>query len=171
MTAPELHTRRLLLRGFGDEDVRPLFERFFSVPGAVKYTGETLHESDYDTFLWLKRAITSDDRIVWGFERENDGLVGFGGLEREKGPGTWELAYYIFADDWGRGIAAEASERIAEYAGDVLHADRLTAKCSVENAASAKVLQKLGFTFCGETTITKLDGGGMLDAFLYEKRL
>ncbi|MCF0121242.1 MAG: N-acetyltransferase, partial [Oscillospiraceae bacterium] len=46
-----------------------------------------------------------------------------------------------------------------------------TAKHAVDNPASGAVLKKCGFSEIGMTTLTKLDGSGILDAVLYEKRV
>ena len=59
------------------------------------------------------------------------------------------LAYYIHPDMWNRGIATEAGRLMLAYAFGRLGLNRVGAICMVENAASRRVLDKLGFTFEG----------------------
>ena len=50
---------------------------------------------------------------------------------------------------WNKGIATEAGRVILEYAFGRLELNRVGAVCMVENAASRRVLDKLGFEFEG----------------------
>ena len=59
------------------------------------------------------------------------------------------LAYYIHPEMWNKGIATEAGRVILEYAFGRLELNRVGAVCMVENAASRRVLDKLGFEFEG----------------------
>jgi [ribosomal protein S5]-alanine N-acetyltransferase len=52
---------------------------------------------------------------------------------------------------WGRGYALEALTTLIEYATGTLRLDRLVAVNDVPNAASDRLLQRLGFVSCAET--------------------
>ncbi len=52
---------------------------------------------------------------------------------------------------WGRGYAQEALTALIEYAIGTLRLDRLVAVNDVPNAASDRLLQRLGFVSCAET--------------------
>ena len=141
MTAQEINTLRLRLRMLTDSDVSPIHSGFFADPDCVRFTGEALHEAEFDTFLWMKGALASESRITWVFYLSGE-LIGFGGLEHNWKVHTCELAYYILPQHWGRGYATEAAEAMADYAANALGAGRITAKHAVDNPASGAVLKK-----------------------------
>ncbi len=59
------------------------------------------------------------------------------------------LAYYIHPEKWGQGIATAAGHIILAHAFGQLQLNRLSAICMIHNAASKRVLEKLGFQFEG----------------------
>ncbi len=87
----------------------------------------------------------------WPFyEKGTDAFVGVCGL-RPRSTGVYELGFHLLPQYWGKGIAAEAAERVMKYAFEVLNADQLFAGHNPKNKRSAKVLKKLGFLYlCDE---------------------
>ena len=85
------------------------------------------------------------------FER-TDGpprLVGSCGLGR-RSSGAVELGYWIVLSSWGRGFATEAGRALIDIAR-ALGLPQLEASHFVDNPASARVLDKLGFESTGIT--------------------
>jgi RimJ/RimL family protein N-acetyltransferase len=83
------------------------------------------------------------------FER-TDGeprLVGSCGLARRPS-GAVELGYWIARPFWGRGLATEASSALVDIAR-ALRLPRLQASHFIDNPASGRVLEKLGFEALG----------------------
>ena len=74
-------------------------------------------------------------------------LVGACGLSRRPS-GAVELGYWIARADWNRGFATEAGRALIEIAG-ALKLARLEAAHFVDNPASGRVLEKLGFRATG----------------------
>lgn len=74
-------------------------------------------------------------------------LVGGCGLGR-KPSGAVELGYWVGRSCWGRGIATEACSALVEIAR-ALGVSRLEGSHFVDNPASARVLDKLGFVPTG----------------------
>lgn len=74
-------------------------------------------------------------------------LVGGVGITAERG--RHELGYWLTPEAWGRGYATEAGRAMVAMARHALPIDRLTARCFLDNFASAKVLGKLGFVDTG----------------------
>jgi [ribosomal protein S5]-alanine N-acetyltransferase len=73
-------------------------------------------------------------------------LAGCGGLRPYKlEEGILELGFHLLPDYWGQGLAVEAARGIITYAFDSLGAKALFAGHHPENAASRRVLEKLGF--------------------------
>jgi len=74
-------------------------------------------------------------------------LVGSCGLGRRPS-GAVEMGYWIARSHWGRGLATEACTALIEIAR-TLGLARLEASHFVDNSASARVLEKLGFESTG----------------------
>ncbi|MBL8572470.1 MAG: GNAT family N-acetyltransferase [Hyphomicrobiaceae bacterium] len=60
---------------------------------------------------------------------------------------TVELGYWIGRDAWGRGFATEAARLAVGFAFTHLDLEELEAGHFVDNAASGRVLEKLGFAY------------------------
>jgi RimJ/RimL family protein N-acetyltransferase len=78
-------------------------------------------------------------------------LVGGIGFGRKPGDLEPEFGYWIAKAWWGRGIATEAGRALIDNARDTLRLRRLDAGHFVDNPASGRVLQKLGFRPTGRT--------------------
>jgi RimJ/RimL family protein N-acetyltransferase len=63
-----------------------------------------------------------------------------------------ELGYYVARDHWGRGIATEAALAIVRFGFESLGYLKLTSGYYTDNAASGRVLAKLGFTIVGTSS-------------------
>jgi RimJ/RimL family protein N-acetyltransferase len=74
-------------------------------------------------------------------------LIGACGLGRRPS-GAVELGYWIARPHWGRGFATEAGTALVEIAR-TLKLERLEASHFVDNPASGRVLEKLGFVPTG----------------------
>lgn len=59
---------------------------------------------------------------------------------------TWELGYIFNPAFRGRGYASQAAEALICHAFKHQNIHRVMARCSVENIASWKLLEKIGFT-------------------------
>ena len=56
----------------------------------------------------------------------------------------WEIGWAVHPTEWGKGIAVEAARLLMEFAFVELHAHRIVAFCHAQNAASLRVMEKLG---------------------------
>lgn len=83
------------------------------------------------------------------FEISTGELIGCCGL-RPHGPKEFEIGFHLRRSFWGQGYAVEAAGAVIRYAFTVLNADKLFAGHNPKNAASRKVLKKLGFTYTGD---------------------
>jgi RimJ/RimL family protein N-acetyltransferase len=102
---------------------------------------------DAEAFLACPRDPVLPSLLI--FER-GDGapqLVGACGLGRRPS-GTVELGYWIARPFWGRGYAAEAGSALVDM-GRALRLKSLEAWHFLDNPASARVLDKLGFQALG----------------------
>lgn len=75
-----------------------------------------------------------------------EGLVGVSSLmavDRLKGRGS--LGYWMGRPYWGRGYATTGSRLVVSFGFDELGLRAIDATCLIDNAASARVIRKLGF--------------------------
>jgi len=98
--------------------------------------------------------------------RSNNRLIGGIGLS---GDGEAELGYWIARDHWGRGYATEAGRAVLALADSSLRLPRIRARRAIDNAASAKVLRKLGFHPTGKKTWSASLAGGTMETRLYAR--
>ncbi|MGW2254414.1 GNAT family N-acetyltransferase [Kitasatospora sp. NPDC001660] len=77
------------------------------------------------------------------------------------------LGYVLSRDVWGLGYASEIVRLLCELSFDHLGLHRLAARVDVDNAASAKVLAKLGFQLEGRVRHDLFKGGVWSDSYLY----
>lgn len=61
--------------------------------------------------------------------------------------GEVELGYIVEPDQWGRGYAPEMAHAIAEHAFTTLALSELVALTRADNAASRRVMEKVGFAY------------------------
>lgn len=77
-----------------------------------------------------------------------DPLIGVAGLSHHEGPlghgVDVEILYSLEPEHWGRGLAAEASRAVLDYAFGVVGVHRITAEIDTANAASAEIALQLG---------------------------
>ncbi len=103
-----------------------------------------------DATSWIERCIDQDppqDLVV----AVDDRLVGVCGMGREEGVNryTSEVGYWLGERHWGRGIMTAAFRAFVGYVWDTFDVQRLQATVFAWNPASARVLEKSGFTLEG----------------------
>ena len=80
-----------------------------------------------------------------------------------------EIGYWIGEDYWGRDIMTEAVEIFAAHLFENFDYNRLFAGVFSSNPASARVLEKAGFTLEGVFRAHVTKNGELLDEHLYSK--
>lgn len=83
--------------------------------------------------------------------------VGMSGLVKRDGLDDPDIGYAFLERHWGRGYAQEAGVAVLEYARNILNIPKIVAVTSLDNAASAAVLEKIGLTFAGEIQLPAHD--------------
>ncbi len=118
---------------------------------------------------WVVKAAAEDP--VENFAIEVEGLLAGGiGIAPHTGEhaGVAEFGYWLGCAYWGRGIATEAAGLVVRHAFDVRHLRRLEAHVFAPNTASARVLEKTGFTreaVLRESYVER--DGTIVDGYLY----
>lgn len=152
MQAPErVDTDRLILRRPTAADADAIYTTYAADPEVTTYVGFRRHRSVADTRAFLQFSDTQWSHWPAGpyvaILRRTGVLIGSSGLMFES---RWRAATgYVFAKDyWGQGFATEALRAMVRLAGDC-GVQRLYAICHHTHGASARVLEKGGFTLEG----------------------
>jgi ribosomal-protein-alanine N-acetyltransferase len=146
---PELVTERLRLRAPHARDGAALLG-VLGDPEVTRYhnmpTLTTLAEAEA-ALDRLEQRYAARDTIRWAIELVEHGvMIGTVGLLRfDFEHGRAEVGYEIARRWWGRGLAPEAVAAVLRYGFSVVGLHRIEAGVLPENAASVRVLQKLGF--------------------------
>lgn len=82
---------------------------------------------------------------------EQDGqLVGGGGIFKRGEQAEWEIGYWLAKPFWGQGLGTEIGAALVGFARDELGAKTIIAGHYIDNPASGRILEKLGFAYTGE---------------------
>jgi len=145
-----LQTKRLILRDFVVSDYDAVHE-YAADPLVTRFTGFGPNTTE-ETRDFLARSIAAGSVIPrqnYAFaviEQDSGRLIGGCGLEQCDGTGQHYTFGYVFHRDWwGRGFGKEAAAALVQFGFDSLQANRLWAYVFVGNAASARILEGLGF--------------------------
>ena len=142
-------TERLLLRPGWAEDA-PALARAIADETVVRNLATApwpyaLH--DAEAFLAAPRDPAMPSFLITERTGGEPRIVGACGLGRRPS-GAVELGYWIARPHWGRGFATEAGRALIDIAR-ALNLPRLEASHFIDNPASGRVLEKLGFTPTG----------------------
>ena len=155
-----LETERCYVREITLEDV-PLEYELYDSPHMTDFI-EPLWEIEDQTEYqrrYIEKIYGKYGYGMWAvFDRKTDRLIGEAGLEhridvnREKFPYDWmfdekcdELGFCFAEDLWGQGYCTEVCRAILKYGIETLGHNCFFARAVKENAASVRVLEKLGF--------------------------
>jgi RimJ/RimL family protein N-acetyltransferase len=139
-------TERLLLRPGWIEDAPVLYDAIAdeAVVRNLATAPWPYRPEDAETFLSRERGPADASALVFlrtGDDAELIGGVGFGRMP----DGRREIGYWLKREHWGRGYATEAGGALVAAARDSLRLRRLEAGHFLDNPASGRVLEKLGF--------------------------
>ena len=145
---PSVETERLLLRMIREDDLDYL-AALFADPDVVKYVGDGQPAGRDEA----ERALHS---IIKGWETHDFGrwavvgkqsgeFIGFGGLRSLFG--TPEVVYHLAKAHWGKGYATEMAQAALRFGFEKCGHDRIVAIAKPVNAASIRVMDKLGMRF------------------------
>lgn len=142
-----METKRLRFRRFRADDLDHIVE-LESDPEVVKHTPMKLPLTREQSAERLKKNIDStpsrEPLGIWAAETLQGDFVGWFML-LPIDQGVPELGFMIVRRHWGKGFTTEAGERLVRYAFEELKLPRLLAITTVENIASQRVLEKIGF--------------------------
>ncbi|HTN84231.1 MAG TPA: GNAT family protein [Sorangium sp.] len=151
---PVLTTPRLRLRALEPGDAERIL-RIQSDPEVNRYLGRapfsSLAEAEQRIDV-ITAGIREHTSINWGITLQESGeLVGDACFWRWNKPHRWaEIGYDLLPAFWKRGIMTEALRAILRFGFESMDLHRVEAQLTPENHASARVLERLGFTREGQ---------------------
>ncbi len=98
-----------------------------------------------DADQWI--ASIGSDEFVRAVEHNGELIGAVGYIERDSTQA--EIGYWIGKPWWGHGFATEAAQALVRYCFEDVRFKRLTCGHFIDNAASARVIRKLGFRRVG----------------------
>ena len=171
LPTPTLSTARLRLRPVTEADAADLFA-LHSSAAVLRY---------WDAPPWRERSRADRFVVACGrlaiagtgartaVERLSDGaFLGWCGVTKfDAGYRSAALGYCLTEEAWGHGYATEAARALLQWAFDALDLNRVQAEADTRNAASARVLEKLGFTLEGTLREDCVVDGVVSDSWVY----
>ena len=154
-------TPRLRLREPRMTDAPAIYARYASDPDVTRYLPWRPHKDveETQTFLThLLNSMESDETHAWIVENKEDrrlmGLMSMGihsaragdFLSTEEARQYYKVsfAYHLARSEWGQGYATDAARALVDWALSQRRVFRVWTVCDVDNAASVRVLEKLG---------------------------
>jgi len=143
-------TDRLVLRHYREEDAPTLLAQL-NDPAFHRYIGDRGVRTLDEARRYLEERIAASyARHGFGMylvELEDGTPVGMTGLVRRDGLDDADLGFAFLPDHRRRGFALEASRVVLKLARRRFGLGRVVAITSMDNAASARLLARLGFAF------------------------
>lgn len=149
MSAVEIRTDRLLLRGWRESD-RDAWAAMSVDPEVMRFFPSLLEREEADAVF--DRVATALDERGWGlWAVDLDGeFQGFTGLQpvpfEESFTPAVEIGWRLRRSAWGRGIATEAARASLDHAWTELGLDEVVAMAVGSNSRSLAVMERLGMT-------------------------
>ena len=151
MTEIVAKTERLILRTWKSDD-REEFARHLNTPAVTRHLGGVQNAEQLDAaFARIDGYQRDQGHTFWAIERTIDSaFLGFCGLKVADVPGTpvdgeVEIGWRLRVDAWGKGYAREAAEAALDWGWRNLSRPRIVAFTIPLNAASRKLMERLGF--------------------------
>ncbi len=143
-----LETDRLILRPLDEKDVNAIYA-MRSDAEVMRFIREPQNLSESANWVELVSSRWATEQI--GFcamiEKSSAKFVGWCGLCQLKETGEIEVGYAVSKEFWKKGYATEAAIIFLNYAFEKLQPEKIVAVAHPENAASRRVMEKLGMRY------------------------
>ena len=146
-----LETERLSLRRLTPDDAQFILE-LLNQPSFLRYIGDKGVRNSEDAIQYIQTGpVASYDRFGFGLYlvelKESGTPIGMCGLLKRETLADVDVGFAFLPDYWSRGYAFEAAAAVMTYGREVLGLRRIVAITSLDNAASIKLLEKIGLRF------------------------
>jgi RimJ/RimL family protein N-acetyltransferase len=171
LVTPTLDAPRLRLRAVADGDADALFA-MHSDAHVLRYWdappwGDRARAARFIAGCRQLAADGSGVRVAVELAADG-GFLGWCGLSRwNPDHRSAAMGYCFHAGAWGRGYATEAARALLQWAFETSDLNRVQAETDTRNAASARVLEKLGFRREGTLREDCVVNGEVSDSWVY----
>jgi RimJ/RimL family protein N-acetyltransferase len=145
-------TERLVLRAFTTEDVEPMY-RILGGAGVLRYFPKSdppSRDRVREVILGQRSHWKERGYGLWAVEARSTGeLMGRSGLQYLPATDEVEVDFILGSAHWGQGFATEAGRAGLRYGFAEIGLESVVGIVHPENAASRRVLEKLGMTLTG----------------------
>jgi [ribosomal protein S5]-alanine N-acetyltransferase len=144
-----LRSQRLGFRRWSEDDL-PLARQLWGDPEVTRLIGGPFADAGIQARLSREIAQQASHGVQYWpiFLHEDGAFVGCCGLRPyPQGERVYELGFHLRSAFQGRGLATEAAHAAIAHAFDECEATGLFAGHHPDNAASARLLEKLGFSY------------------------
>ena len=168
---PVLDGTRVQLRAYREQDLASYFAlyadarvtRYWSFPAWSEL------EAARERFPDMLAARDARNALAWAIVPHGlDAPIGNVSLFRiDAVQGRADIGYSLHPDHWGRGYASEALARVLKHAFDAMGLRRIEADIDPRNAASCRLVERLGFVREGLLRERWQVAGEVCDTALY----
>lgn len=133
-------------------DATHMFEAYTQDLDVARYLVWRPHQSLAETEAFISSCLQGWDngqRRPYVLTRSENDRIPIGMLEARILPNAIDLGYVLQRSSWGTGLMTEAIIALSQVALTLPECFRVQATCDTENHASARVLEKAGFTWEG----------------------
>jgi ribosomal-protein-alanine N-acetyltransferase len=158
-------TKRLILRQIILEDDKGIFE-LDSDPAVHRYLGNapiTTIEEARTVIQFIQQQYINNGIGRWAIiEKKTNLFIGWAGLKLVKEITNahvdyYDIGYRLIKKYWGQGFATEAAEAWLNYGFTTMGLSTIYAMADVNNAASKKVLEKIGLNYIENFTFDETE--------------
>ena len=144
-----IESARLIFRKPELEDAQAFFDAYTSDPVVPKYMVWRPHTDVAEEVEFLKGCVSAwqdGSRFPYALALHEQEKNPIGMLDAIPKGHTIDIGYVLAREYWGRGFMPEAVEAFCKVALSLPEVFRVQATCDVDNIASARTLEKSGFT-------------------------
>lgn len=149
----KLETKRLILRKVNENDYKDAFKNWCYSDKVDRYVMWTKHQNEEETKEFYDQWIEEYDEKTykWIIElKKINEVVGTITISKKfLSYGTCELGYCLSDKYWNQGIMTEAVNEVIRFLFEECEADTIWAQFLENNAASGKVMEKVGMKYEG----------------------
>lgn len=166
-----INTPRLTLRPFSESDSAKFFQNWGCDEAVARYLTRRAHLNADETAGWIARWLplyANPGFFLWCVEYAGEPIGTINLHDVSEDDLSCDMGYSIGSRWWGLGLATEAASAVRDFAFESAGMHRLTAWIADGNAASGRVLEKLGMQYEGRSRQSmRARNGGFVDQLHY----
>ena len=148
-----VETERLVVRRLSSDDAEFILD-LLNQPSFLRYIGDKGVRNTDDALRYIQTGPqASYEQFGFGLYlvelKESGAAIGICGLIKRDSLPDVDVGFAFLPDYWSQGYAFESTSAVMTYGREVLGLKRILAITSLDNAASIRLLEKVGLKFEG----------------------